>query len=319
MYAVVRPLWSWAGAQLAAFLAYDLVLIPSLLAHTGEVPDGHELSLALYLGGLLFSPLSPSTRWNVPTVWSVPEGIHGLIARMQELEAGLISADDERRYFHSTYLRITQAVSQALERGDFVDPPWVERWDVVFAGLYLDALEQWDRGQQPSTPWALAFTMATEEDLPPLRHVLVGTNAHVNYDLPQALLAVMTDEDFDDPEMVARREQDHTRLDRVLAERVAAEDKELEKVEQPGDRTVLDRAMVPFSRLATKRFLRESRAKVWRNATLLSTARRQGQETLVARLGELEELSRARVADLSVPGQVLIKLAVKGFGVRLSE
>jgi len=32
---------------------------------------------------------------------------------------------------------------------------------------------------------------------------------------------------------------------------------------------------------------------------------------------ELERLAAARVADLVAPGQVVLKLAVKGFGVRL--
>jgi hypothetical protein len=31
-------------------------------------------------------------------------------------------------------------VAAELERGGFIDPDWVERWDVVFADLYLDAL-----------------------------------------------------------------------------------------------------------------------------------------------------------------------------------
>jgi hypothetical protein len=76
--------------------------------------------------------------------------------------------------------------------------------------------------------------------------------------------------------------------------------------------------MTPFNQAGTKRFLKEARRKVWANARLMSAARRQGPEALAARLGELEELSRRRVADLKVPGQVLVKLAVKGFGVELS-
>ena len=38
-------------------------------------------------------------------------------------------------------------------------------------------------------PWRLAFEAPA--DLPALRQVLLGINAHVNYDLPQALLAVI--------------------------------------------------------------------------------------------------------------------------------
>jgi hypothetical protein len=54
-------------------------------------------------------------------------------------------------------------------------------------------------------------------------------NAHIN-DLPQALLAVITDEEFDDPALLTRRRSDHQAIDRVLASRVAAEDDELAAV-----------------------------------------------------------------------------------------
>ncbi len=144
-------------------------------------------------------------------------------------------------------------------------------------------------------------------------------NSHINYDLPQSLLAVITDDEFDDDAVVARRAADHAVMDQVLVDRVKPEDAELMKEEEPGDRTWLDRAMTPFNRAGTKRFLKESRAKVWRNAKLLSKARRQGPDALAARIAELDRLSEARIADLRVPGQVLIKLSLKGFGVELSE
>jgi hypothetical protein len=58
---------------------------------------------------------------------------------------------------------------------------------------------------------------------------------------------------------------------------------------------------------------------VWANTRLLDAARRQGADAYTARLAELERLSAARVADLVAPGQVVLKLAVKGFGVRLPD
>ncbi len=45
--------------------------------------------------------------------------------------------------------------------------------------------------------------------------------------------------------------------------------------------------------------------------------RAQGPAAYAARLGELEVLSAAKVADLLAPGQVLLRLAVAGFGVTL--
>ena len=245
------------------------------------------------------------------------EGIDALIARMEEMEAELVKAEDQRHHFHATYRRTTQAVRDELARGGFLDTDWVERWDVAFAQLYVDALEQWERGETPSAPWNLAFTIAADSELRPLAHVLLGINAHINYDLPQALLAVISDEEFDDPSVIERREQDHMHLDLVLAARVAAENEELLSIAKPGDVTTLDRLLKPLNQAGTKRFLREARQKVWHNARLLSRARRRGEAALAGRLRDLEELSRARVAELSAPGQILLKLAVKGFGVTL--
>jgi superfamily I DNA/RNA helicase len=140
-------------------------------------------------------------------------------------------------------------------------------------------------------------------------------NAHINYDLPQALLAVITDEQFDDVALLARRESDHRAIDDVLASLVAAEDDELARISGPG--SLLDRLLRPLNRLGTQRFLREAREKVWANAVVLNRARRQGPDTYAAVLEQLAELSAAKVAALQAPGQVLLKLATTGFGVQL--
>jgi uncharacterized protein DUF5995 len=239
--------------------------------------------------------------------------IEELITRMTALLEPLEAAGDQRRYFHATYLRTTIAVAEKLKRGGFVDADWVEQWDVAFAELYLDALEVDMTGRTPTRPWAIAF--GASNGVPPLRHVLLGMNAHINYDLPQALVAVITDEQFDDAALLARREADHRAIDDVLASRVAAEDDELTSISGPAP--WLDRLLRPFNRLGTKRFLREARAKVWVNAIALSRARRQGPEVYADVLAQLEELSAAKVSALQAPGQVLLKLATTGFGVQL--
>jgi hypothetical protein len=239
--------------------------------------------------------------------------IEELIARMAALLEPLESAGDKRRYFHATYQRTTIAVAEEIKRDGFADPGWVEEWDVAFAGLYLDALEADLAGRAPSRPWAIAF--GAPAGLPPLRHVLLGMNAHINYDLPQAIVAVISDEEFDDPALIARREADHRAIDGVLASRVAAESEELGRLSGPAP--LLDRVLAPLNRLGTQRFLREARQKVWANATALSRARRQGPDAYGRVLAQLEELSAAKVTALQAPGQVVLKLAATGFGVRL--
>jgi len=239
--------------------------------------------------------------------------IEELIARMTALRESLETSGDKRRYFHATYLRTTIAVAEEIRLGRFADAEWVERWDVAFAGLYLDALEADMAGGRPSRPWAIAFSAPA--GLPPLRHVLLGMNAHINYDLPQALIAVISDEQFGDAALLACREADHRAIDDVLAARVTAEDDELTRLSGPVSRH--DQLLRPVSRLATRRFLREAREKVWANATILSQARSQDPVAYPAVLAQLEELATAKVAALQAPGQVLLKLAASGFGVRL--
>jgi hypothetical protein len=241
--------------------------------------------------------------------------IDTLVARMREDLAELRARGSARRFFHGTYLRTTQAVGEEIERGGFADGDWLTRWDIAFAELYLDALEADRLGAPVSGPWRVAFAAADERPgLPPLRHVLFGLNAHINYDLPQALIAVISPEDFDDPAVLRARAADHRHVDTVLRARIGAEDAELGAVSKV---TLLDRLMRPANQAASRRFLGEAREKVWRNAIALDRARRVGPDRYAEVLAELERLSEARVRDLTAPGPVLLTLARRGFGVLL--
>ena len=238
-----------------------------------------------------------------------------LVARMQGLLDGLEAAGDPARFFLGTYLRTTQAVGDAIDDGLFEDTGWVTDWDVDFAGLYLDALEAHRRDPaSPPAPWREAF--GADPATRPEGHVLLGMNAHINYDLPQSLVRVIGPADFADPAVLDRRRRDHERIDEVLASRVAEEDVALQGA--GGRRTPLDRALAPANRQASRLFLRESRRKVWINAGVLHEARERGPAEYALAVADLEAAAAARVADLLRPGPVLVRLAVHGFGVTLA-
>ena len=246
------------------------------------------------------------------TVDGAGDPVAEVAARMRQRLSTLPADRSSRAPFLATYLRTTEAVGAAVDTGSFEDPDWVRRWDVVFAELYLTAHDA-DLSGDPARvprPWRLAF--GAPPQLPALRHVLLGINAHINYDLPQALLAVIPPSDFDDAALLARRRRDHDRIDAVLSSRVGAEDGELR-----AGQSRLDRVLAPVNRRASKRFLAEARRKVWHNAAELHAARLRGDDAYRLRLAELEVLAAARIADLLAPGQVLLRLAVAGFGVVL--
>lgn len=240
-----------------------------------------------------------------------------LLERFERSDAALRRAGDGKRHFSGMYLRSTHAVLAELNADGFADGEWVERWDVDFAERYLDALDAWEAGVATPRPWRIAFGAAERDDLPPLRHQLVGLNAHLNFDLPQSVLALVTDAELADPAMQACRHRDFDHIDGVMLRRIPEEYRYLRSVESPGERRLIDQALYPLNIAASRRWLVGARRAVWRNAVELSAARRSGEAALAARMAELERLTAAKVTDLLRPGQVLLRLAVTGFGVAL--
>jgi hypothetical protein len=233
-----------------------------------------------------------------------------VVEMLQQRIDALGSRQVHRRAFLTTYQRTTQAVGDAVDQAFFEDPEWVVRWDVAFADLFIVAHDDDQAGRPVPRPWRLAFS--ADPDLPTIVHLLLGMNAHINFDLPQATLSAITDQDFEDSVLIQRRRRDHERIDEILARRVSAEDHAI-----GGRRRVIDRLLTPLNRLSSRRFLREARQKVWLNVAELQQARLEGIDSYYARVDELEVLSAAKIADLLRPGQVLLRLAMTGFGVTL--
>ena len=236
--------------------------------------------------------------------------IDEVVEQLQQRIDALPHDQVHRRAFITTYQRTTRAVGDAVRDAFFEDPDWVVRWDIAFADLFIVAHDADQAGGHVPRPWRLAFQ--ADSKLPSIVHLLLGMNAHINYDLPPATLSVITDHDFEDPLLIDRRRRDHERIDQILAGRVAAEDHAI-----GGKRSLLDRIVTPANRLSSRRFLREARHKVWLNVTELQRARLEGTPTYNDRLAELEVLAAAKIADLLRPGQVLLRLAMTGFGVTL--
>ncbi len=247
-----------------------------------------------------------------------PGGLIDQVAdRMAERLAELERDRDPARHFLATYRRVTLAVGEAAAGGRVEDPAWLARWDVAFAELYLQALDTW-RAEPDAVPgpWREAF--GAPAGLEPYLHVLLGMNAHINYDMPQSLLRVVTEADRHDPALMASRGRDHHALDGVIVALVPQESRHLvaAAARAPG---VLDRLLLPLSRAASAKLLRESRERVWANTDVLLRARAAGPGALAAATSRLEDASRSRVHDLLVPRHPLYHLARHGFGVRLDD
>src|SRR5437660_945212 len=111
-----------------------------------------------------------------------------VIAGMRGM-ANRIPASDGVARFNHLYLEETVAVDTATHTAGFGDPEFISALDVVCAGRYFAAVDAVRAGQQPPRSWAPLFAARGDPRIAPIQFALAGMNAHINHDLPLALVS----------------------------------------------------------------------------------------------------------------------------------
>ena len=131
--------------------------------------------------------------------------IDDVIDRMRAIESGL-PANDGVAWFTRLYLAVTENVA-AAGRSAFI-----ERLDVVFAQLFFAAVD----AQKPPRAWAPLFACRRRRRIAPIQFALCGMNAHINRDLPVALVQTARELGID-LERARRPYADFTAINALLA------------------------------------------------------------------------------------------------------
>jgi Family of unknown function (DUF5995) len=114
--------------------------------------------------------------------------IHGVIARMKAIEESLPRTDGVG-YFNRLYLAVTRAVHEDVDgRTTFEDPDFLARLDVVFANFYFAAYDDWVERRPCPGAWLPLFKTREHPWRRPIQFALAGMNAHINHDLPLAIV-----------------------------------------------------------------------------------------------------------------------------------
>jgi len=119
-----------------------------------------------------------------PPVQSIDE----LPARLAAIDQALPPTDG-LACFNRMYRLVTESVKQHMGAGFFADPDWMSQLDIVFGNLYLDAVRA--SVQQPAQmarAWAALLDRRADTRVTPLQFALAGMNAHINRDLPVAVV-----------------------------------------------------------------------------------------------------------------------------------
>jgi hypothetical protein len=107
---------------------------------------------------------------------------------LEAMRAAALGANDGGGYFPAMYARVTQRVIDDAEAGRFADDARMAAFVVEFANRY------WDARADPSSAarcWRGSFDVAGDPALLIVQHLLLGINAHVNFDLPQAVVRLV--------------------------------------------------------------------------------------------------------------------------------
>ncbi len=125
-----------------------------------------------------------------------PEAVDAVLAVLHDLQdvfesrggrAGAAAAG-----FNGLYIATTTKVAERLAAGGFRAPAFICALDLQFALRYLAAV----RGMAldaPSVPLAWQVALDPRADASPMARMAAGVNAHINFDLPFALLAALRD------------------------------------------------------------------------------------------------------------------------------
>ena len=131
--------------------------------------------------------------------------------------------DDYRAVFLRAYYIITIEVHAAIHQlGDykqqiFFDPDWVAKLAGKFSTLYFESLTTEERPAEAEKAWKLAHRMAVEKSSTVLQDLILGLNAHINYDLAYGI-ALNLKEHGDHAEhlLLPRRKFDHDQVNNLL-------------------------------------------------------------------------------------------------------
>ncbi len=109
--------------------------------------------------------------------------IDDVLAQLQSIITHSIQNNNRMGYFAALYYKVTACVKDGIAKGQFEDGARMEKFDVVFASRYLDALTAWNNKQPLSASWQVAFEATKSSSALVLQQLLLGMNAHINLDL----------------------------------------------------------------------------------------------------------------------------------------
>jgi hypothetical protein len=192
------------------------------------------------------------------------------ISHMQTQTEQWQETADDKVLFLRCYQMMTSNVLIAVDDHEFNDPLWVSTLLNRFADYYFVALHAYeDDPTSAPTVWQVAHNAARDPKISAMQKLLLGVNAHINYDLVLTLVDMLDGEwDGHTEDMRNGRYADHCHINDIIGETIdAVQDDVLEPAMPIMD--VIDKLLGPLDERIIVHLISQWREKVWHNAARL--------------------------------------------------
>lgn len=171
---------------------------------------------------------------------------------------------DRRHVFLRCYSMMSTNMVAAIRAGEFEDCEWVATLIQHFAAYYFKALSAYERNPTESpAAWRQAHQAAQHQKLHVLQYLLLGVNAHINYDLPLALYDCLCQEwnNLDDAQRQSRQ-KDHETVNLIISKTT---DQVQDTVVEPMAplMAIVDQVMGPVDEWILSQLISSWRHEVW--------------------------------------------------------
>lgn len=216
-----------------------------------------------------------------------------ILLRMQQQTRQWIAAGDKRAIFLECYGLMTANMLSAIAAGRFYDNLWARQLLMRFADYYFAALERYNQREATcAAVWEHTHQCACGRELHVLQHLLLGINAHINYDLVLSLVDQLEPEwnHLSQADQLHRYE-DHCRVNEIIAATIdTVQDQVVARYDPRMD--LLDRWLGRLDERLLSRLISSWRQEVWEQAIhFLNTA--PGQREALRQALETSVMQRA--------------------------
>lgn len=204
---------------------------------------------------------------------------------------------DHRFVFLRCYSMMTGNMLTAIAAGRFNDDGWVGHLLHRFAGYYFDALTLYDAGdQQVPLVWKQVHDASRQQQLHVLQHLLLGINAHINYDLVLAIYDAMApDWKSLTEDQLQTRMADHNLVNQIIGETIDSVQDQVIEREAPFMK-VVDNLMGRVDEWLLSELIASWRTDVWHEGCTMLTSESDEQKEAL-RLS-LEQKVRLKASQL---------------------